>query len=481
MAQAGAEAAPAGDRRRRVSPRRAPGDRLRRRLGAARAPARATATCSEAARVRSARAEAGRDPATVPITVFGVAEDRDLIKRYRDAGVAAARLQPAGREVRRGAPGARSLRRSHAAGAADGHRQARLQADRVWAALSRGADGHGRRLGRPGGDRAWHPLARAARRQGPGDRQPRGRPERGGDGAGRQDLRHQQRRVQVHGAAGQLFPVARPTTTPPAASRSSIPRPARSTPSTTAARAERLRGPNDLVFDGAGGFWFTDHGKTRERDSDRGVVYYAKADGSMIREAIFPLERPNGIGLSPDEKPLYVAETPTAAAGRSALGRADEPGTARIAARRARWWSASPATRCRLARGRRGGPRLRGHPHHRRGDRHLAGRQPVDQYMLRTPGHQRLLRRKDLRTAYVDALDGRHARSFEWPRPRSLPAFRHLIRSSSPTTRWARPRSAGRWRSAASSRSGRPSTRISPYRAAPPSRRAASCPRSTTT
>src|SRR5690349_24631195 len=49
---------------------------------------------------------------------------------------------------------------------------------------------------------------------------------------------------------------------------------------------QRLRGPNDLVFDGAGGFWFTDLGKTRERDMDRGTVYYAKADGSMIREAI---------------------------------------------------------------------------------------------------------------------------------------------------------------------------------------------------
>jgi hypothetical protein len=33
-------------------------------------------------------AEAGRDPATLPITVFGVAEDADLVKRYRDAGVA---------------------------------------------------------------------------------------------------------------------------------------------------------------------------------------------------------------------------------------------------------------------------------------------------------------------------------------------------------------------------------------------------------
>jgi gluconolactonase len=75
---------------------------------------------------------------------------------------------------------------------------------------------------------------------------------------------------------------------------------------------QRLRGPNDLVFDRAGGFWFTDLGKTRERDADRGAVYYAKADGSMITEAIFPLERPNGIGLSPDERTLYVVETPTA-------------------------------------------------------------------------------------------------------------------------------------------------------------------------
>src|SRR2546423_6503355 len=74
----------------------------------------------------------------------------------------------------------------------------------------------------------------------------------------------------------------------------------------------RLCGPNDLVFDGAGGFWFTDLGKTRERDADRGAVYYAKADGLLIQEAIFPLERPNGIGLSPDEKTLYVVETPTA-------------------------------------------------------------------------------------------------------------------------------------------------------------------------
>src|SRR3989440_12628095 len=60
-----------------------------------------------------------------------------------------------------------------------------------------------------------------------------------------------------------------------------------------------LCGPNELGFAAAGRVWFTDLGKTRERDADRGAVYYAKADGSMIKEAIFPLERPNGIGLSP--------------------------------------------------------------------------------------------------------------------------------------------------------------------------------------
>jgi len=37
---------------------------------------------------RKLMVEAGRDPATLPITVFGVEEDLDLVKRYRDAGVA---------------------------------------------------------------------------------------------------------------------------------------------------------------------------------------------------------------------------------------------------------------------------------------------------------------------------------------------------------------------------------------------------------
>jgi gluconolactonase len=70
-----------------------------------------------------------------------------------------------------------------------------------------------------------------------------------------------------------------------------------------------LRGPNDLVFDDAGGFWLTDHGKTRTRERDVTGIFYARADGSLLKEVIFPSENPNGIGLSPDGRTLYAAET----------------------------------------------------------------------------------------------------------------------------------------------------------------------------
>lgn len=73
----------------------------------------------------------------------------------------------------------------------------------------------------------------------------------------------------------------------------------------------RLRGPNDLVFDRHGGFWFTDIGKNRMNEREHGGVYYAMADGSRITEIVYPMLQPNGIGLSPDENTLYVAETIT--------------------------------------------------------------------------------------------------------------------------------------------------------------------------
>ena len=40
-------------------------------------------------------------------------------------------------------------------------------------------------------------------------------------------------------------------------------------------------------------------------------MFYALPDGSSIREVIFPLDAPNGVGLSPDGRRLYVAETHT--------------------------------------------------------------------------------------------------------------------------------------------------------------------------
>lgn len=80
----------------------------------------------------------------------------------------------------------------------------------------------------------------------------------------------------------------------------------------TETRSGPLKGPNDLVFDAHGGFWFTDLGKARPRELDRGGVYYALPDGSAIEEVIHPMLTPNGIGLSPDGRTLYVAETQTA-------------------------------------------------------------------------------------------------------------------------------------------------------------------------
>ncbi len=74
-----------------------------------------------------------------------------------------------------------------------------------------------------------------------------------------------------------------------------------------------LRGPNDIVFDAHGGFWFTDHGKVdyAKRSHDIVGIFYGKADGSFLEEVIFPSQNPNGVGLSPDGKRLYAAETYT--------------------------------------------------------------------------------------------------------------------------------------------------------------------------
>lgn len=96
----------------------------------------------------------------------------------------------------------------------------------------------------------------------------------------------------------------------------------------------RLNGPNDIVFDRHGGFWFTDTGKLFDRRIERGGLYYATVDGNHIEEVLYPLDLPNGLGLSPNEDRVYVAETyvgriwqyPIAAPGKLAdpvIGNAD--------------------------------------------------------------------------------------------------------------------------------------------------------------
>ena len=72
---------------------------------------------------------------------------------------------------------------------------------------------------------------------------------------------------------------------------------------------KRLIGPNDLVFDSTGGFWFTDHGATTEEGRRFGSLYYAKAGGSSILRRRHDLLSANGVGLSPDGNTVYVADT----------------------------------------------------------------------------------------------------------------------------------------------------------------------------
>jgi gluconolactonase len=70
-----------------------------------------------------------------------------------------------------------------------------------------------------------------------------------------------------------------------------------------------LIAPNDLVFDRAGGLWFTDHGCTIPGGRRFGaLLYFSPGDGTISRQRD-ELLAPNGVGLSPDEKFLYVADT----------------------------------------------------------------------------------------------------------------------------------------------------------------------------
>ncbi len=70
-----------------------------------------------------------------------------------------------------------------------------------------------------------------------------------------------------------------------------------------------LNSPNDIVFDSAGGFWFTCFGYSDGENRRLGGLYYAKADGSMIKRVRSEQISPNGVGLSPDQKTVYWSDS----------------------------------------------------------------------------------------------------------------------------------------------------------------------------
>ncbi|TWU60262.1 Gluconolactonase precursor [Rubripirellula tenax] len=80
-------------------------------------------------------------------------------------------------------------------------------------------------------------------------------------------------------------------------------------------QGRRLNSPNDLVIDSAGDIYFTDpiyglpeRASDPRRELDFCGVYRLAADGNLTL-LTKQLTRPNGIGLSPDEKTLVVAQS----------------------------------------------------------------------------------------------------------------------------------------------------------------------------
>ena len=164
----------------------------------------------------------------------------------------------------------------------------------------------------------------------------------------------------------------------------------------THCNGHKLSAPNDLVFDTQGGFYFTDLGKRYARTRDHGGLYYALPDGSKIVEVAYPILSPNGCGLSPDGKVLYVADTEPArlwAFDIASPGVVDQARLAVAAWRPHRRRSRRlPALRQPGGRGER--QHRRRHAARRLHHRHRAGRQgrASGHHAGRVP-HQHLLRR----------------------------------------------------------------------------------------
>lgn len=78
---------------------------------------------------------------------------------------------------------------------------------------------------------------------------------------------------------------------------------------------KKLNEPNDVIVDSLGRVWFTDpcYGDRSKMELDHESVYRLdpRPGGSYaIARVTFDTTRPNGLLLSPDERTLYVAESP---------------------------------------------------------------------------------------------------------------------------------------------------------------------------
>ncbi len=80
----------------------------------------------------------------------------------------------------------------------------------------------------------------------------------------------------------------------------------------TQASDHKLSAPNDIVFDRHGGYYFTDLGKRYPHSRDHGGLYYVAPGGGAVQTLAYPILSANGVGLSPDEQTIYVADTESA-------------------------------------------------------------------------------------------------------------------------------------------------------------------------
>jgi gluconolactonase len=83
-------------------------------------------------------------------------------------------------------------------------------------------------------------------------------------------------------------------------------------------QGKRLNSPNDVVVKSDGSIWFTDpsygidhdyEGLRQERELDGCHVYRVDPDTAEVTRVADDFARPNGLGFSPDESRLYIADS----------------------------------------------------------------------------------------------------------------------------------------------------------------------------